>query len=117
MGTNAERPVATGPPSRWDHETLRAAAQRPIAGPGATNTLAALGGLELPSHESRPVQPPREVGREPIPGERDASTLTVRKPGAIGGRFSSADTPPVETSRVMDPATIHDRELEGGGST
>jgi hypothetical protein len=88
MGSNTRHPVASEPPSRWDHETLRAAAQRPISGPGATDTLSALGG---------------------------PSTLTTRKPGAMGGRFSGADTPPIETSRVMVEATIPDREVEGGG--
>ena len=51
----------------------------------------------------------------PIPGEHDASTLTHRQPGAIGGRPTGDDTPSPKPEDVMDSATIHDRELEGGG--
>jgi len=100
---------------RWDHETMREAAQRPISGPGSTDTLAASGGLELPAHRSHPARAADVIADEPIPGERDASTLTHRQPGAIGGRFSGADAPPVDPRRLMDAATMHDRELEGGG--
>lgn len=101
---------------RWDHETMREAAQRPVTGPASTDTLAASGGLELPAHRAPRPRTQTAVAEEPIPGERDGSTLTSRQPGSIGGRFSGADTPSVDPTRVMDEATIHDRELEGGGS-
>ena len=100
---------------RWDHEAMQEAAQRPISGPGSTDTLAASGGLELPAHrEGRPRALATAVD-EPIPGERDQSTITWRQPGSIGGQFSGADTPPTDPSHLMDEATLRDRALEGGG--
>ncbi|MBI2187275.1 MAG: hypothetical protein HYU37_09175 [Acidobacteria bacterium] len=114
-----ERNETGKPPGggRWDHETMRDAMLRPVTGPGSTDTLAASGGLELPAHESHPEPPPRDAANEPIPGERDATTLTWRAPGAIGGRFSGADTPPPAPDTMMDAATKHDRKIEGGGNT
>lgn len=99
---------------KWDHEMMREAAQRPVTGPASTDTLAASGGLELPAHESHPLHPSTETREEPIPGERDPGALTARPVGAIGGRFSGADTPSPEPEHVMDRATLHDREIEGG---
>jgi hypothetical protein len=52
----------------------------------------------------------------PIPGEHDATTETHRLPGAIGGRPTGEDTPSPRPQDIMDEETIHDRELEGGGS-
>jgi hypothetical protein len=102
---------------RWDHETMREASLRPVSGPASTDTLAASGGLELPAHRApRARRVPASVAEEPIPGARDASTLTYRQPGSIGGRFSGADTPPADPTRLLDEDTIHDRELEGGGA-
>jgi hypothetical protein len=100
---------------RWDHEAMREAAQRPITGPASTDTLAASGGLELPGHRAHESRAADIVAPEPIPGERDESTITHRQPGAIGGRFTGADAPPVDPTHLMDEATIRDRELEGGG--
>jgi len=94
---------------------MRDAMQRPIMGPGSTDTLAASGGLELPAHESHPTPSHATPVAEPIPGERDATTLTWRAPGAIGGRFSGADTPSPAPETLMDVATRHDRKIEGGG--
>jgi hypothetical protein len=72
------REPGTTPPGggRWDHEWMRDAMQRPLTGPASTDTLAASGGLELPAHESHPAPSHADVAAEPIPGERDASTLT-----------------------------------------
>ena len=96
---------------------MREASLRPVSGPASTDTLAASGGLELPAHRApRARSGPASLAEEPIPGERDASTLMYRQPGSIGGRFSGADTPPVDPTRLMDEQTIHDRELEGGGA-
>ena len=100
---------------RWDHETMRQAAESPLRGPASTDTLAASGGLELPAHRVPEQRGAVSSAEEPIPGERDASTLTRRQPGAMGGRFSGADTPSVDPAHLMDPATLHDRQLEGGG--
>jgi hypothetical protein len=102
---------------RWDHETMREASLRPVTGPASTDTLAASGGLELPAHRApRARLGLASVAEEPIPGERDASTLTYRQPGSMGGRFSGADTPSSDPTRLLDEDTIHDRELEGGGA-
>jgi hypothetical protein len=57
-----------------------------------------------------------EGPHEPIPGERDASTLTHREPGAIGGRFSGADTPSSASRALMDDETLRLHRLEGGGT-
>ena len=71
---------------RQDHDAMRAAALRPITGPASVDDLAAIGGLEVPAHESHPelAPPPAGSTREPIPGERDATTLTHRQPGGFG---------------------------------
>jgi hypothetical protein len=120
MSSEIEHESGRTPPGggRWDHETMREASLRPISGPGSTDTLAASGGLELPAHRApRARIGPVTVAEEPIPGERDASTLMYRQPGSIGGRFSGADTPhQADPARLMDEKTIHDRELEGGGA-
>jgi hypothetical protein len=118
MASEVDHETGGTPPGggRWDHETMREAAQRPVSGPASTDTLAASGGLELPAHRAPRPRTPGSVAEEPIPGERDESTRTRRQPGSIGGRFWGADTPPGDPTRVMDAATIHDREIEGGGS-
>ena len=102
---------------RWDHEWMREAMQHPVTGSGSTDTLAASGGLELPAHESHPPASHATRADEPIPGEYDATTLTRRAPGAIGGRSSGADTPSPQPGALMDAATTHDRKLEGGGGS
>jgi hypothetical protein len=117
MTTELDHEIGQTPPGggRWDHETMREAAQRPVSGPASTDTLAASGGLELPAHRAPRPRTQTAVAEEPIPGERDESTRTRRQPGSIGGRFSGEDTPPTDPAHVMDDATRHDRELEGGG--
>jgi hypothetical protein len=120
MATEVDHENGGTPPGggRWNHETMREASLRPISGPGSTDTLAASGGLELPAHRAPRSRPgPESLVEEPIPGARDASTLTYRQPGSIGGRFSGADTPPADPTHLLDAATIRDRELEGGGAT
>ena len=94
---------------------MQEAAQRPITGPGSTDTLAASGGLELPAHRAHRTRALATSVDEPIPGERDGSTITWRQPGSIGGLFSGADTPPTDPSHLMDDATRRDRAREGGG--
>lgn len=94
---------------------MREAAQLPIAGPASTDTLAASGGLELPGHRAHEGRAADTVAAEPIPGERDVSTITQRQPGAFGGRFTGGGAPPVDPTHVMDEATMHDRKIEGGG--
>ena len=73
----------TGPPAggRQDHYAMRADAMRAVKGPAGMETLAAGGGLELPGHEEHESRLDTEApAPEPIPGERDSTTLTsVRK--------------------------------------
>ena len=117
MANELRRDTGRTPPGggRSDHATMRRAAESPVTGPASTDTLAASGGLELPAHRASQQRAPVSSADEPIPGERDASTLTNRQPGTMGGRFSGADMPPVDPAYLMDPATRHDRQLEGGG--
>ena len=117
---------------RQDHDTMRAAAMRPVTGPASTDTLAASGGLDVPGGEPHPElaaagretahggDPPAPAGsadhaREIIPGEHDATTLTHRQPGAIGGQFSGGDIPAAGPIGSMDERTAYERAREGGG--
>ena len=97
MHENDTRPKGAEPPhaGKTDHDTMRAAGMRRGAGPQDQDALAAIGGVELPGRESHAeLIPPDESLHEMIPGEYDATTLTHREPGAIGGQFSGADLPP-----------------------
>ena len=55
------------------------------------------------------------VMEQPIPGERDVTTLTHRQPGAIGGDPYGADIP-AAPPQWEDDTTRHEHELEGGGA-
>ena len=118
---DAERPrPAAEPPAggRQDHDAMRAAARRPleVSDDEEMAVMAAGGGLELPGRERQPSEvPATDHVPEPIPGERDASTLTTREPGAMGARISGEDVPSPDPRSWMDEATTHERELEGGG--
>ena len=112
------------PPNRGrqDHEVMRAAAMRPITGPGSTDTLASLGGLDVPGREPHPELAATSDGdvrnhdlHEMIPGERDATTLTHREPGAVGGQFAGADVPAPDPATWMDERTAFEHAREGGG--
>ncbi len=49
-----------------------------------------------------------------IPGAYEPNTVTHRQPGAMGGPpFGSADMP--VGSSTMSPATVAERQKEGGG--
>ena len=61
------------------------------------------------------VHPDGHSSAEPIPGERDWSTLTHREPGAIGGNPYGADIPPVSPA-WEDLETCREHEREGGGA-
>jgi hypothetical protein len=108
---------------RQDHEVMREAAMLAVDGPASTSTLAAGGGLEVPGREPRPaatiareLRPGSSAAarvHEPIPGERDASTLTHREAGSMGGQFTGADTPPPRP--WLDDRTAFEHALEGGG--
>jgi hypothetical protein len=60
------------------------------------------------------IHPDGHTSADPIPGERDPTTLTHREPGAIGGRPNGADIPPTPPE-WEDEVTRHAHELEGGG--
>jgi hypothetical protein len=101
------------------HETMRAAAQRPVSGPAATDTLAAGGGLELPGREECTSEVPivgidHDNAHEPIPGEHDATTLTHRPAGAVGGAANGTPSVPTEVDALHDD-TRRERVREGGG--
>jgi hypothetical protein len=67
---------------------MRAVAERRIAGPGP---------------------------HEPIPGEYDATTLTLREPGSMGGAFNGADNQSSDPDTLSDDQTQREWILEGGG--
>lgn len=122
--SDAAQPPGGG---RQDHETMREAAMHPVSGPASTDVLAASGGLNVPGGEAHPeLAPPApsasgahaapggQAPHEPIPGERDATTLTHREPGALGAQFSGADIPAAGAGS-MDERTAYERAREGGG--
>lgn len=53
---------------------------------------------------------------EPIPGERDATTLTHRQPGAMGGHFNGEDAAAQDVESTMERRTVTEHWLEGGGA-
>ena len=58
--------------------------------------------------------PNNDAARMLIPGAYEQNTLTQRQPGAMGGPpFGAADMPVASTT--MSPATIAERQKEGGG--
>jgi hypothetical protein len=65
-------------------------------------------------HEIFVVHPDGHTSADLIPGARDASTLTHRQPGAIGGDPYGADIPPIPPN-WEDEKTRREHELEGGG--
>ena len=103
------------------HESMRAAAARTVSGPASTPSLAAGGGLELPGGEGRNTAVPSVGGdqqspHEPIPGERDESTLTHRQPGAIGGAFNGEDNVTTDVDTRVDDQVRRELMREGGGA-
>jgi hypothetical protein len=100
---------------RQDHDAMRAASMRPVAGPASNDLLAAGGGLNVPGgdREHHVDVPDTAAVREPIPGERDATTLTHREVGAMGTLFNA--NAPQSSNSTLDEETLHDREIEGGG--
>ena len=120
---------------RQDRDVMREAARRPVTGPASIDTLAAGGGLEVPGREvhanAAPAQDPGGAGVSSsappssahshssesnlIPGERDASTLTHREAGAVGGQFAGADIPAATPASSMDERTAIEHAREGGG--
>jgi hypothetical protein len=126
----------TTPPGRGEqnHDVMREAARRPISGPGASDFIAAGGGLDLPGtsgasgkgmgnmREDSPLTDPSRLtpgpgpDHEPIPGERDPENITGSQTGTIGGGGVGAHNPSPNRAIGMDDETVHDREIEGGGA-
>jgi hypothetical protein len=61
------------------------------------------------------IHPDGHTSADLIPGARDASTLTHREPGAIGGDPYGADIP-ATSAEWEDAETRRQHEIEGGGS-
>jgi len=111
---------AAEPPGggRQDHDTMRAASARTVSGPASVDDLAAIGGLEVPAHEAHPELAACAAAsvHEPIPGERDVTTLTHREPGAVSGGFAGADIPAAAPPNWIDERTAREHRREGGGT-
>jgi len=60
------------------------------------------------------LAPWAQPAHDPIPGERDPTTLTHREPGAVSGQFAGADIPP-QPPAWLDRRTAFEHRLEGGG--
>lgn len=100
------------------HEAMRAASMRPVTGPAATSVQGAGGGLELPGREKQDGPVPivgadRARTHEPIPGERDGTTLTHRQVGAMS--TSNGEELPAGEAGAMDERTRREHVREGGG--
>ena len=113
----AHRDEPAEPPGggRQDHEVMRVAATLPVSGPASTDTLAASSGLLIPGNERQAIDASTVTDAhvpEPIPGERDPSTLTHPWPGA--GPSPDAYIPSPD-ARWLGDATACDRKKEGGG--
>jgi hypothetical protein len=126
---NPERDATEGatPPGRGEqnHDTMRASAMRTISGPGAADFIAAGGGLDLPGvdaskgtsalNDGSPLTDPARLtprigpDHEPIPGERDVTTLTGSQTGTIGGGGVGAHNPsPTRATGVDDESVNRD---------
>jgi hypothetical protein len=66
-------------------------------------------------HDVFVVHPDGHTSADLIPGARDATTLTHREPGAIGGDPYGADIP-LSPPGWEDDETRRQHELEGGAT-
>jgi hypothetical protein len=101
---------------RIDHEAMRRASELPTSGDGATDTLAASGGLELPGrepHSSDAASP--EHRHEPIPGEHDHTTEAATSPAIVGTTGYGIDLPVTNEDSTVDEETARRSRWEGGG--
>jgi len=103
---------------RIDHEAMRRASELPSSGAGATDTLAASGGLELPGREPHSSGAgSSEQRHEPIPGERDDTTEAPTPPAIVGTTGYCADLPASTEDSTIDEETARRNRWEGGGKT
>ena len=93
------------------------AEQKGAAPPGASDTLAASGGLELPGGGAEGEAPPAEPhGKDRFPGEREADTAMPSQPGLVGTTGFGGDLPPTPVDATVDEALADERAHEGGGA-
>lgn len=113
----------TTPPAggEQDHYAMRVDAMLPVTpGTASTDVLAAAGGLNVPGDDPAiTAQLARALAtiasrHEPIPGERDASTLTYRQLGAMTAPFWGEGMH-FDLAKTMTETTKADRALAGGG--
>ena len=101
---------------RTNHDVMQRAAERPITGMGATSTIAASGGLDIPGREIHPSQDVTASSRrESFPGERELDTLVPTTHGIIGGTGYGDEAPGSNLADTMDEATKREHTREGGG--
>jgi hypothetical protein len=130
--TTDETAEGATPPGRGEtnHETMRAAATRTISGPGASDFLAASGGLDVPGIDSAkgtgalrgeaPLTDPSRLtprlgpDHEPIPGERDPNNLTGSQTGTIGGGGFAAHNPSPTRATGTDDDTVGTGRKDSG---
>ena len=99
---------------------MRVDSMLPVSGGAGTDALAAAGGLDVPggdpaaTSEIATTLSTTASRHEPIPGERDPTTLTHRLPGAMTASFSGDDTH-MDLDATMTEETKREREREGGG--
>jgi hypothetical protein len=96
---------------KWmNHDVMQRAAERPITGEGATATVAASGGLEVPGRELHGLTDVvASSGHELIPGEREQDTALMMS-HAFGEEQAGFD---IEST--LDEETRHEHAREGGG--
>lgn len=101
---------------RMTHDVMHRAAEMPIEGGGAPNTLAASGGLELPGGvaHGHPHEQHDATEEEPIPGERERNTATHSERGIIAGT-GYGENIPADQPDTMDEVTHREHAREGGG--
>jgi hypothetical protein len=78
----AEEKGATPPQGgRWDHETMRRAAETPVEveGAAATDTVAASGGLELPGRLKEPPSADQQADRAEADAVPPPTVASVEK--------------------------------------
>jgi len=117
-----KRQTPASPPSegRQDHDAMRVDAMLPVTGGASTDALAAAGGLNVPGSDPAATSAIASTlattasRHEPIPGERDASTLTYRQSGAMGASSTGEDVH-VDLDATLGDRTRRERKREGGG--
>jgi hypothetical protein len=115
-GTFVEHVLLMSDEKRTNHDVMQRAAERPITGTGATSTIAASGGLDVPGREIHPTQDvTANSTREPFPGEREVDTLMPTTQGIMAGTGYGDEAPASDLTNTMDETTKREHAREGGG--